>query len=155
MLFRSQVETIEEGCRGHGFSEEDIDNLIEDLNEVIATMPARPQTLTLTKDAAMAIRQVAVEEHPAADAIGLSVQAEKDGSFFLEFRDAPEDGDKIFRNADIDDVALYASPLTLQRIGGATIDMREGRFKLDLGSVECCGEKRDGCGCGEKVGEVD
>src|SRR3989344_3600784 len=46
------VETLEQGCMSHGFAMEDIDDLVKDLNELLKDAPLRPQTITLTKDAA-------------------------------------------------------------------------------------------------------
>jgi hybrid cluster-associated redox disulfide protein len=140
------MESLEEGCMGHGFSTEDIQNLVDDINETIATTPPRPETLTITKDAALAIKEVAVQEKVEGE--GLSVQANADGSFYMEFRKEPEQGEKIFRSADVSDVSVFASILTLQRIGGATIDFREGKFKLDLQEIAgCCKGEKENCGC--------
>ena len=140
------LESLEEGCLGHGFSEDDISDLVEDINELIRTTPPRPQELTITEAAARAIRGVAKAEK--VEGHGLSVQADREGGFYMEFRKEPELGEKTFQHPKVLDVAVYASTLTLQRIGGATIDFREGKFKLDVGEKECC--KKDGgeCGCG-------
>ncbi|MEK7218306.1 MAG: hypothetical protein AAB728_02470, partial [Patescibacteria group bacterium] len=54
------------------------------------------------------------------------------GGFCMEFMDGVTDGLRTFRHAGEPDVLTAASGLTLRRIGGATIDYREGRFKLDL-----------------------
>ena len=137
------LESLEEGCLGHGFSEDDISDLVEDINELIRTTPPRPQELHITEAAARAILEVAVNEKVSGQ--GLSVQANREGGFYMEFRKEPELGEKTFRHSKVSDVAVYASILTLQRIGGATIDFREGKFKLDVGE-KCCGNE-GGCGC--------
>ena len=146
----SAIESIEEGCRGHGFPEEDINLLIEDLNDAIENTPKRPQTLTITKEAALGIKGIGEKE--ISDGQGLSVQANKDGSFYMEFREKIEEGEKEFKNEELPEVKVWASLLTLQRIGGAVITLKEGKFKLEVGEgEECCGEKGEcGCGKGEK-----
>ena len=138
------METLEEGCSGHGFPKEDIENLVEDINDLIASTPPKPQEIFITKEAALAIKEVAVQEN--VEGQGLSVQANADGSFYMEFRSMSEQGEKIFRHPEVDDIAIFASILTLQRIGGATIDFREGKFKLDL-EGGCCEGSEQGCGC--------
>ena len=130
----SSIETLGEGCQGHGFSEEDIENLVDDINHVIASTPAKEQVLFVSKDAALAICEVAKTEKTEGQ--GLSVQANQDGSFFMEFREKIEEGEKEFANEEVPEVKVWASILTLQRIGGSTIDFREGKFKL----VECQGQ---------------
>ena len=123
------TETLEEGCRIHGFSGEDIELLVIDINETINEQPPKPQELFITAPAAEQIRVIAAEQGEAGNI--LSVQAEKDGSFFLEFREKPEEMEKMFWNDAAQDIIISASPLTLQRIGGSTIDYRDGRFALD------------------------
>jgi len=139
----SGIESIEEGCRGHGFPEEDIDLLITDINDAIENMPKRPQTITITKEAALGIKDIATKENAAGQ--GLSVQANKDGSFYMEFHEKIEEGEKEFHNEEVPEVKIWASVLTLQRIGGAAITMKEGKFKLEVGDG-CCDGKGE-CGC--------
>src|SRR3989344_1976310 len=139
----SAFESIEEGCRGHGFPEEDISLLIDDLNDAIENMPVRPQTLIVTKDAALGIQEIAKGEGIKDQ--GLSVQANKDGSFYMEFREKIAEGEKEFQNEEVPNVKIWASILTLQRIGGATIAFKDGKFKLEVGEG-CCGGK-ESCVC--------
>lgn len=133
------LETLQEGCRGHGFEEEEIDELVADLNEMIEQMPDRPASLVITAPAARAIRDVAEREGRTKE--GLCVTVDGQGGFCMEFRPKAGAGEKTFRNAEEKDVRVFASTLTLKRIGGSVIDFREGRFKLDL-----LGE--EGCACG-------
>ena len=138
----SEFETLEDGCLGHGMTEEDVVALVSDLNDFIQSNSSRPEELTITKEAALALKQVAESEQPSVAAlsqrIGLSVQVDPSGNFFMEFREGPGDGDRIFRNSEVSEVAVYASPATLQQIGGATIDFREGKFKVDVDSACSC-----------------
>lgn len=143
------LESLEEGCKAHGYGEEDIKLLLEDIEEARVSSPARPLTIAITAPAARAIRQIGVQEGklPSATA-GLSVIVDGGGGFCMEFRDAPEEGDRIFLNAEEPDVRVFASPLTLGRIGGATIDFREERFKLDL-PEDACACSPHNCSCRE------
>lgn len=137
------LETLEEGCKAHGFDEHDIENLVTDLNDIVARLPARPQMLTITLAAADAIRNIATQEEK--DGWGLCVIAEEHGGFCMEFmQEAPSDH-RTFRCDAAADVFVHASPDTLLRIGGSTIDFREGRFKLDVESACACGGT---CDCG-------
>lgn len=141
------LESLEEGCKAHGYGDEDIRLLLEDIEEARRTAPARPALITVTEEAARAIRVIGEQEGKLpGDAAGLAVIVDGDGGFCMEFRDQPEEGDKIFVNAAEPGVRVFASLLTLGRIGGATIDFREERFKLDLPEDACCGSSGD-CGC--------
>ncbi len=141
----STYETLEQGCFGHGFGDEDITALLEDLNEVLKDMPARPETITLTLPAAQAIGKIAESEGKAGE--GLVVTVDGTGGFCMEFRAEPEGDEKIFFHTDAPEVRLFASSITLRRIGGSTIDYRDDRFKLDLPEDA---KTPDACACGGK-----
>lgn len=156
--FGSETENLAEGCRVHGFSDEEISELVDDLNQMLNDLPPRPQTLELTAEAARAFRKVAKEDAAAnrrserkgksgrrgnRASIGLSVVADASGGFCVEFRQKPCASDRIFENPEEPGVRIFASPLTLRRIGGAVIDFREGRFKLDLPEDA----QKTGCDC--------
>lgn len=149
----SEFENLVDGCRGHGFSDEEIDELVDDLNQMFRDLPERPQTITLTLEGARAIKGVADQEK-RTDQI-LEVIADASGGFCMEFRTEDETDGKIFTNADEPSVRILGSPLTLARIGGATIDFREGRFKLDLSEDDAhqsaCGCSPGGCACSGKT----
>ena len=123
------IETLEEGCRGHGFTDEDIDELITDLNDMLQEKPARPQLIDVTLPAAQALKKI-LEEETEKNRV-LLVTLDERGGFCMEFRKA-EDGMLLFTHPEEPDVRIAAQPLTLARIGGAKIDFRDGRFKLDL-----------------------
>jgi hybrid cluster-associated redox disulfide protein len=139
----NMLETLEEGCLGHGFSEEEVATLVDELNAHITAMPPRPQTLSISDEAARAIAVIARDEQKEGQ--GLVVLADENGNFFLEFREQIDVGEKEFINKEVPSVRIFASTLTLQRIGGAMIDFRDGRLKLDIDA--CCSGKDGSCAC--------
>lgn len=143
------VETLQQGCGMHGFDEETVEALVDDINDAIHQAPKRPQHLTVTATAARAIGEIAAQQDKQGDILVVTV--DEQGGFCLEFQDKPLEGDKEFTHPEVPDVKIFASVLTLSRIGGATIDMRDNVFKLDLPEEgACCGNTDAGCGCGEK-----
>lgn len=141
------METLEEGCQSHGFTDDDIDDLVTDLNTLLRERPERPATLTVTESAAKALQDIAESEGKKTE--GLAVIADEHGGFCMEFRSAAEKGDKIFGHEEVPRLKVFASVLTLQRIGGSRIDYREGRFKLDM-EGDACGCGSGECGCREQ-----
>lgn len=144
------VDTLGAGARSHGFTDADVAQLVDDLNELLRTTPPRPAVITVTLPAAKALEDILRQENQP-DAV-LSVEADARGDFCMEFRAAPAKDDEIFRNDDVPSVRVSASRMTLRRVGGATIDFREGRFKLDLPSnipVPCA--CNGACGCAKPV----
>lgn len=141
------LESLEEGCKAHGYGDEDIKLLLEDIEEARISSPARPLTIIITAPAARAIREIGIQEGKLpSETAGLSVIVDGEGGFCMEFRDTLEEGDSIFLNAEEADVRVFASSLTLGRIGGATIDFRDERFKLDLPEDSCACSPHD-CAC--------
>jgi|GEM_PF-240587 len=136
------LETMEVGCKSHGFSDEEIGELVDDINLLIERQPDRPKTLDISTSAAVAIRDVAKSEGRSAQ--GLAVIVDGQGGFCMEFKDDAAEDETTFQNADVPEVRVFASALTLKRIGGSRIDFREGRFKLDLPDAPV-----HACGCGE------
>ncbi len=148
-------ETLDEGCKTHGFTDQDIDDLVNDLNELFKDQSVRPKQLTLTKEGAMALRGILEGENKLD--CGLLVGVDEGGGFCMEVRENPSINDTTFANSEVPEVRIFASAITLNAIGGATIDFRDGRFKLDVpplasscgcGSGKECACKNGGeCGC--------
>ncbi len=137
------MDSVEAGARSHGLTDTDIENLVIDLNELMGRAPLRPQTITLTKDAALALKGIAKQEGKT-EAI-LRVTAEQSGGFSMEFEDTKSADDAVFTCEGVDDVYVIATQEVLWRVGGAVIDFREGKFKLDLAKNCACGG--NGCTC--------
>jgi Fe-S cluster assembly iron-binding protein IscA len=123
-------ESLLEATQIHGFEDGDIVELLDDLNVLFRKQPQRPQTLTVTETAAKALAKVLKNEGKTGS--GLLVALDTEGNFCMEFRKEKLRDELSFSNVNVPSVKIFASPLTLGRIGGAAIDFREGRFKLDL-----------------------
>jgi hybrid cluster-associated redox disulfide protein len=144
----NSTENLEDGCRSHGFSDEDIQDLVTDLNEMLHDRPERPQTLTLTEDGARALLGIMKDQGKLGEM--LAVGLDERGGFCMEFQKDASQDDRKFQNSAVPEVTIVASSLTLAGIGGSTIDFRDGRFKLDLPGAEkknCACGKGDACGC--------
>lgn len=138
----SAYETLEEGYLSHGFTENKLDDLVTDLNSLFERQPERPKTIEVTEAAALALAALLETENQSDHY--LIVGLDDAGGFCLDvFPDVAADH-LLFGHASVPTLKLAASPLTLSRLGGATIDRREGRFKLDLPGDAA---KKKGCGC--------
>lgn len=145
-------ETLEEGWENHGYDAMELEDLLADLNLLLAERPDRPMTIALTAPAAQALKQVLADDGKAG--WGLLVGLDEQGGFCMEAAERAEDGWLTFVEPHHDGLALFATELTLRGIGGATIDYREGRFKLDLPEdlAGCCGGTGD-CACKKEGGD--
>jgi hybrid cluster-associated redox disulfide protein len=144
----SEFETLEEGYRTHGFTEDKLDDLVTDLNALFLRQPERPKTIDVTEAAAHALHAI-LETENQLDHI-LVVSLDDSGGFCLEVMPDVADDHVLFGHVAVPTLQLAASPTTLTRVGGSTIDHREGRFKLDLPSTakKGCACKGGGeCGC--------
>ena len=146
------VESLQEGCGMHGFDEDTIDALVDDLNDLIRQQPIRPAELIITDSAAEAVQEIAKQE--GHEGQGLDVALDASGGFCMEFKKRADKNDAVFTSKNHPKMKFFASPLTLWRIGGATIDFREDRFKLDLpeDGNGCCSNKPAGSGCCKDTG---
>lgn len=123
------METLEEGCRIHGFSKEDTEDLLTDLH-ILLRSSHRPQKLMITDGAARALAGILTENKKQGNCF--SVGFDDSGKFFLEFLPRVPRGAKVFHNLCVPSVRVVVPPLLFCRVGGATVDYREGRFKLDF-----------------------
>lgn len=140
------LDTLEEGAYAHGLTDDDIQSMLDDLGELIATVPKHQKSLSVTRAAAMALFGIAKQE--GKEGCFLRVMNEGASGFCMEFVDTKDDGDFAVSNADVPELTFVASQETLQHIGGATIDFRDGRFKLDV-QTRCC--KEDSCSCRDET----
>lgn len=138
------MDTLESGALSHGLTDTDIDNMVDDLRELLEKAPSKPQELTLTPAAAEALLEIAKGESKTACL--LRVTSDDSGGFCMEFAEKKEEGDRTFEAEGIPSASLIANAATLARIGGSTVDFRDGRFKLDLAMT------KDACGCGGNCG---
>ncbi len=139
------MDSLEAGARTHGLTDTDIENLVTDLQDLIDTVPAKPHILILTRAGADALKGIGKQE--GKNTVMLRVTTEAAGGFCMEFDDKKKKDDAEFACEGVKDVSVIASPETLWRIGGSTIDFREGRFKLDIENACACGGNE--CGCKE------
>lgn len=158
----SEFETLEEGYRTHGFAEDKLDDLVIDLNALFSRQPERPQTIAVTEAAALALATILETENQLDHVlvVGLDDPTSPDGlrragagGFCLDVLPDVTNDHLLFGHPLVPALKLAASPLTLKRVGGATIDHREGRFKLDLPEDAkkkgCACTNGGGCGCGD------
>ena len=75
----------------------------------------------------------------------LRVVLDRNYQFCLELTEQPEEGERMFEHTEIDPpLCIAASEEILFRIGGSTIDIVNGRLKINLpepqspGSTKCC-----------------
>lgn len=136
----STVETIGEGARGHGFGDDDIAALLQDIRDAAKNTEVRPSRLTVTTSAAKGIQDIAKKEEKSDHVLLVTVDGS--GGFCMEFLPQEPVDALNFSNADVPELKIFSTALTLHRIGGATIDFRDGRFKLDMPE-----EKSSGCAC--------
>lgn len=139
------LDSLESGAKSHGLSDTDIENMVTDIEELLRTSPVPPSTLILTESGANALLTIAKTE--GKDSCLLRVGSDDSGGFCMEFAELKLADDKEFTNAAVKGVALIASPQSLHRIGGATVDFREGRFKLDMPKIAGCGCEGKECEC--------
>lgn len=124
------METLEDGCKIHGFSQEDTEDLLTDLHTLLQSQSHLPHKLTITEDAAHALGKILEENGKFG--YYLCVGFDDGGKFFLEFSRKLPPNTVVFFHRSVPSVRVFALPPTLRRIGGATVDYREGRFKLDF-----------------------
>lgn len=138
-------ETLEAGMLGHGYSPEEIERLVNDLNAIL-DQETDPNTIQLTKRAADKFREILAEEGKADWHLRFGDQAAGCSGFeyLLDFSKAAKEDDEIFHSQGIQ---IHVNKKMAGRLVGSEIDYSEGLnhsgFKITNPNV------RSSCGCGK------
>ena|SRR3989338_9908457 len=143
----SYHETLEQGFKGHGMSDEDVDRVIENINKSIAeygTMEAKE--LIVTKKAAEKLSQILKENDKEGYALRVAVVSGgcSGSQYGLELDNETKENDKVFEEKG---VRIIVSNEHFEFLKGSKIDFVEtlhgGGFKISNPNVT------SSCGCGQ------
>lgn len=138
-------ETLEAGMLSHGFSDQEIDDLIERLNAILAE-EVDLNTISLTKKAAQKFIEILKEE--GKEGFGLRF-ADKAGGcsgfeYVLDYSEKAKADDEVFHSHGVD---LHVSKSCVSRLMGCEIDYVDGLngsgFKISNPNA------KGSCGCGK------
>jgi iron-sulfur cluster assembly accessory protein len=138
-------ETLEAGMLSHGFSLEDVEEMVTRLNEILAEK-TDVSTITLTKRAADKYRQILKEE--GKEGWGLRFRDKAAGcsgfEYVLDYSQKATDTDQIFLSNDIE---VHVNRADVSRLMGSEIDFVDGLngsgFKISNPNA------KGSCGCGK------
>ncbi len=145
----SYHETLEQGFKGHGMSDEEIENVISKLNLAVEESKFdEGKEFIITNKAAEKLKEILKEN--SKEGSGLRVEIVPGGcsgfQYGLELDDTTTDLDLIFKEKD---VKIIVSRENMQFLKGAKIDyvdsLQGGGFKISNPNVK----SDSGCGCGQ------
>lgn len=140
----STVETLEVGVLSHGYTENDLQRLLEKLNQILAT-PLDSSTITFTEKGAERFKAVLQSENRAGQALRLSDKPGGCGGFeyILDFSEKAGSDDEIFSSHGIE---IHVAKSKLARLLGCQVDFVDGLngagFKISNPNVQ------GSCSCG-------
>jgi len=138
-------ETLEAGMLGHGFSEEDIEEMVDRLNGILAEK-ADLSAITLTKRAAEKYRQILKEEGKEGWGLRFGDKAAGCSGFeyVLDYSEKASEDDQVFLSHQVE---VHVNKADVSRLIGSEIDFVDGLngsgFKISNPNV------KGACGCGK------
>jgi len=141
-------ETLEAGMRGHGMSEETIDDLVMKLNQILEEKEDLT-TITITPRAAKKYLQILAEEEKQGWGIRFYEKMAGCSGFeyVLDYSEKAEPDDAIFVSEGIE---VHINQRLVKRLIGSVIDyvdsLQGAGFKISNPNV------RSACGCGTSHG---
>ncbi|MEM7175494.1 MAG: iron-sulfur cluster assembly accessory protein [Chlamydiota bacterium] len=138
-------ETLEVGMLGHGFSEEDIDQLVIRLNAILDE-EYDDSTITMTQRAAERFRAILKQKKKEGWALRFEDKPGGCGGFeyVLDFSQFPNSDDQVFESCGVE---IHVKKSFLPRLIGSQIDYLEGLmgtgFKVTNSRV------KGSCSCGQ------
>ena len=140
----SPIETIEGGCKGHGWSDEQIDGMIGKINQAIGSSEEQP-LVTITDKAASKLKEIAASEKKADYAVRIQVMPAgcSGNAYSLDFEKERKTADIV---EEFNGIKVFVDPDSVNLLRGAVIDYietpEESGFKIDNPAA-----KGGGCGC--------
>jgi iron-sulfur cluster assembly accessory protein len=138
-------ETLEAGMLSHGFSPEDVDDMVDRLNAILA-QETDLSTITLTKRAADKYRQILKEDGKEGWGLRFGDKAAGCSGFeyVLDYSEKANSDDVIFLSEGVE---IHIHEEDVSRLKGAEIDYIDGLngpgFKISNPNV------KGSCGCGK------
>ncbi|MBI4143921.1 iron-sulfur cluster assembly accessory protein [Candidatus Woesearchaeota archaeon] len=140
----SYFETLEEGFKGHGMSDEEINTVITELNNAVKDDAASGEIISLTKKAADKLKEILQAEGKPNS--GLRVDITPGGcegnSYALELADA-QGNDEAF---EMHGVKVFVSKENIELVKGSKIDYVDA---LQDGGFRISNPNKQHCGCGK------
>lgn len=138
-------ETLETGMLSHGFSEEEIDDLVARLNEILSEK-IDLNTISMTKKAAQKFIEILKEE--GKEGWGLRFGDKAGGcsgfEYVLDYSEKPRSDDQVFPAHGID---IHVNEKAVERLMGCEIDYVDGLngsgFKISNPNA------KGSCSCGK------
>lgn len=141
-------ETLEQGCRGHGMSDEDIEEMLKEINTAIEEnhVDSEGKDLVLTKKAVEKVKEF--QKNMKKEGHGLRIEIIPGGcsgqSYAMDFDEKSTEEDIVIEQ---DGVKIFVSKNDMELIRGSTIDfldtMQGAGFRVDNPNAH------NTCGCGE------
>lgn len=144
----STWETVEAGMYSHGFTDPEIDALLQKLNTILAEKEDL-STITLTERAAKKFADILAAEGKTGWGLRYGEKAAGCSGFeyFLDYSEKPRSGDTIYESHGIQ---IHIQQQSLPRLIGSVIDYVDGLqgagFKISNPNV------KSSCGCGTSHG---
>ena len=153
----STFETLGQGVLGHGYSEKQLNKLIDDLNKAIESednsslkvIPDQEFKLTLTNKAIIKVKEAMKQRGNNSATLRVSVLAGGCSGYLydLQFIDKPSNKDLNFKQ---DKVNIAVDKESMDYLNGIEIDyvdtLNESGFKFNNPNAQV------GCGCGKSFG---
>lgn len=138
-------ETLETGMLSHGFSEEEIEDLVARLNEILSEK-IDLNTISMTKKASQKFIEILKEE--GKEGWGLRFGDKAGGcsgfEYVLDYSEKPRSDDRVFPAHGID---IHVNEKVVERLMGCEIDYIDGLngsgFKISNPNA------KGSCGCGK------
>ena len=138
-------ETLEAGMLSHGFTIEDVEEMVDRLNEILS-QATDLSTITLTKRAANKYRQILQEEGKESWGLRFGDRAAGCSGFeyVLDYSEKAGEEDQVFLSEGIE---IHVHKADVSRLLGSEVDFVDGLngsgFKISNPNV------KGSCGCGK------
>lgn len=144
----SPYETLEQGMKGHGMSDEDVNSALEKLNAALAEKaPEVPviegAKVTFSETGEQMLKQFLVAEKKTALRLHVKVGGCAGSTYVFDLVDKGEEGDYVFEQ---NGAKLFVAQDSMEKVNGSTIEYKHSL--TDAGFKVTNPQAQATCGCG-------
>ncbi|MBI2565228.1 iron-sulfur cluster insertion protein ErpA [Candidatus Woesearchaeota archaeon] len=139
-------ETIEQGLKGHGKTDKEVEEVVRKLNEAIPEEHGSSDKIIITSKAAVKLKEILKSQNK--ENMGLRIQVMPGGcsgfQYGFDFEESAKENDEVI---EVEDVKFFIDTQSIQMLRGAKVDyvdsLQGAGFKISNPNAKAT------CGCGQ------
>ncbi len=141
----SYWETLEQGLKGHGMTDEQVDEVMVKLNDFVEEEPQEKQTITITSKAAEKLKEILTKQNKSDHGLKIQVTSGGCAGFSYNFLITKDSKDDVI--IEQNGMKVFVDKETMKMVEGSKIDYVDALIGAGFRISNPNATKT--CGCGQ------